>query len=206
MNNLKKFLKYIVIIFAIFILILNISYPRYYNDEVKLYSNMYGVEENRIFSIIKRESNFNRYAKSNRDAVGLMQLLPTTADEIFDKLKIDSDSRDLYDPKTNIMVGTFYYKMLLDRYDGDHEKALAAYNGGMGNVSRWEKGNHDKFIDNIDFKETYKYVQTIDNNYKLYNVLYNKLNLKFLTLPNFFVGINILIGLIGNKIRDRFYK
>ena len=102
--------------------------PRSFDALITEASQRFGVEIDLIRSVIKAESDFDPSAKSRSGAIGLMQLLPTTAEEL--------GVTDLYDPKENIFGGTRYLAMLLDRYEGDLERALAAYNWGPGNIER----------------------------------------------------------------------
>jgi soluble lytic murein transglycosylase-like protein len=95
---------------------------------IKEASQKFGVRENLIRAVIKAESDFDPEAESSSGAVGLMQLLPSTAREV--------GVNDLYDPSENITGGTRYLSGLIDRYSGNLEMALAAYNWGLGNLAR----------------------------------------------------------------------
>jgi hypothetical protein len=102
--------------------------PRSFDALIAEASQRFGVEIDLIRSVIQAESDFNPSAKSRSGAIGLMQLLPSTAEDL--------GVNDLYDPGENIFGGTRYLAMLLDRYEGDLKQALAAYNWGPGNVER----------------------------------------------------------------------
>jgi peptidoglycan lytic transglycosylase len=118
-----------------------------------------------IAAVIYAESKFSD-STSSAGALGLMQLLPSTADFIAERSGgTRFTTADLSTPEINIAYGSWYLRYLLDRYDGDEVLALAAYNGGMGNVDRWladarSRGERLDVAD-IPFPETRAYVARV---------------------------------------------
>lgn len=98
-------------------------------------AQQYSLDPDLINAMIWVESRFVVRAKSPAGARGLMQLMPATANALARQL--DRPIARIYDPKFNIEAGSFYLLQMLDRYDGDETLALAAYNAGAGNVSKW---------------------------------------------------------------------
>jgi len=115
-------------------------------------SRKYGVDVGLIRAVIKAESDFNPQAVSHAGARGLMQLMPATARSL--------GVRDSFDPEQNVMGGTRFLKDLLQRYDGNVDAALAAYNWGPGNV--------DKRPDHLP-RETRDYLARVKQLYASYN-------------------------------------
>lgn len=181
----KKTLIIVLVIFILFCLITivdipgkiqKIIYKKEYSEYVEKYSAEYNVDENLIYAVIKAESNFDVNARSNKDAVGLMQLMETTARDIIKKVDLQiSDNElkeELHDPDININLGTKYLSMLLEKYN-NVELAVTAYNAGIGTVDNWiEKGiikPDGSDIENIPYKETNNYVRKILRDYKIYS-------------------------------------
>lgn len=190
-NPLICFVKGAILTLIIFILIINLTFPVFYNDYVEEFSRSFDVDKYLIYSIIKAESNFNVKATSEKNAKGLMQILDETGEEVFNTLKISEGQRDLYNPKINIMVGTHYIKSLINRYENDEIKAIAAYNSGMAHADRWSEIDTYNFKDNIDFKETKNYVDRVESNHRIYKFLYEKLNLGWTSLPDSFSIVSV---------------
>ena len=154
------------------------EYQRKYEKYVDLYSNEFGVDKNLVYAIIKAESNFKDDVVSSAGAIGLMQIMPSTyIYDIKDALGMSGDEESLYDPAINIRSGVYYISRLLDYFD-DTRAAIAAYNAGMGNVSKWLSDrsicdNGGKILtENIPFYETRVYVNRVEYYYEQYSDLY----------------------------------
>ncbi len=102
--------------------------PKQYDNIIAEASQKYGVDESLIRAVIRQESGFNPQATSYCGAQGMMQLMPETAAELGVK--------NAYDARDNIMGGTKYLSRLLDQFDGNMTKAIAAYNAGPGAVQQ----------------------------------------------------------------------
>ncbi len=120
---------------------------------IEQYSAKNGLDSAFVKAVIKQESGFQPKVTSSCGAMGLMQLMPATANSLGVK--------DAYDPEQNIAGGTKYLKGLLDRFGGDKSLALAAYNAGPNAVA--------KYNGIPPYKETQNYVKNIMSMYQKYN-------------------------------------
>lgn len=149
---------------------LELYYPR---TSLNLEDAMsYGINDNLILALIRQESAFNAKARSSAGALGLMQVMPGTARNLGSIRKPQA----LYNPITNLKIGSRFFALLLKRYNGDAELALAAYNAGPKRVDEWLKRypvkNPILFLDLIPFRETREYVSSIARGYFWYSTLY----------------------------------
>lgn len=151
-------------------------YPIDYKDIIIQYGDKYGIPYERLAAIIKTESNFNANAVSNAGAVGLMQLMPTTAEEVAGRLGEEYNGDMLTDPTTNIYYGSFYLKYLYNYLGENWDTACAAYNAGIGNVSKWLKDTNYSddgvTLKEIPIEETANYVKRINKYMPKYKKLY----------------------------------
>ena len=152
-------------------------YKLEYSEYVYKYSEEYNIDPLLVFSIIKVESNFHRNILSSSGAIGLMQLMESTAMEMANEIDEEIVVKEaLYNPQINIRIGICYFSYLLKHYDGNIYLSLAAYNAGIGNVDSWIKQGIIKDdgsnIEKIPYKETNNYVRKIIRDYKIYNNLY----------------------------------
>lgn len=131
-------------------------YPVLYYKEISANSKKYGLDQETVCSLIWTESKFDKNAKSNRGAVGLMQLMPSTAEWCCQMTGQTFDYEKLTDPGFNIELGCYYFAYLLNKFQ-NISLALAAYNAGEGNVSKWIASDGI-----IQFEETRNYIDTVN--------------------------------------------
>ena len=141
------------------------------------YAEIYHVDSNLTAAVIKSESKFKHTALSHRGAVGLMQLMPETAEWIAGQIGDKSyNVESLHEPDRNIRYGTWYLAELQREFKGNDVLALAAYNAGRGNVKAWMDENNWSYsfhdIDAIPYKETRDYVRQVIGDRKKYRELY----------------------------------
>ena len=162
---MKKLIKFIIKLFIIIFLV-ELVYiyfiPKKYDDIIDKYSTEYNVDRSLVKAVIFKESRFKETAVSSKGAIGLMQLMPSTALWLMNKLKIEDYKIESAD--NNIRLGTYYLSYLMNLMDSDEEHALLAYNAGPENAKRWvnSEGYSKEDMDNyVDFNETRKYVREI---------------------------------------------
>jgi soluble lytic murein transglycosylase-like protein len=141
---------------------LKLYYPMKYEEPIRKNAEKNGVDPYLIMALILQESYFNAGAKSAVGATGLMQLMPATGREIAQKLH---SSAHLENPEVNIKLGSYYFRHLVDLFDGQTQLAVASYNAGQGNVMKWRRAAPskpmDEFLESIPFPETRNYVKRV---------------------------------------------
>lgn len=149
-------------------------FPLEYEEIILHCSKKYDLQPEVIASVINVESGYRKSAHSSKGAVGLMQILPSTADWISNKIGVNFE--DLYSPEVNIEFGTYYLSYLIECF-GDVDLAICAYNAGQGNVNRWlsteEYSCDGKTLNRIPFKETREYLAKVKKNIKIYKNKFN---------------------------------
>jgi soluble lytic murein transglycosylase len=157
--------------------------PLRHQDTIRQQAHDKQLDPSLIAAVIYAESKFND-STSSAGALGLMQLLPSTAHFIAQRSGGTAfTTEDLSTPEINIAYGSWYLRYLLDRYGGDEVLALAAYNGGMGNVDRWVAQARSRgerlAVTDIPFPETQAYVQRVLDARREYRRTYaNELGLR----------------------------
>ena len=152
-------------------------YPYPYRETVEHYAHAYGVDSSLAAGVIHAESRFKSDAQSHRGAVGLMQLMPDTAEWIAGQMDEPRFSlTKLQEPETNIRYGIWYLASLQKEFDGNDILALAAYNAGRGNVQEWmaQYGWQQDFssVESIPYAETREYVARVLKYQQKYKTLY----------------------------------
>ena len=162
-----------LLIFAFFILYF-VLFPIKYEQEIVNFSNKYNIKPELTCSVICAESSFNKYATSSKGAVGLMQLIPSTAKWIYCNIYENEFSVELLqDEKINIELGCYYLNYLQNKFDSIIY-VLCAYNAGETTVRNWimEFNQNGQTLNenNIPYQETKKYVRNVLNYLKVYSL------------------------------------
>ncbi len=152
-------------------------FPKPFWDGIVANSQANGLDPYLVASLIRQESEFNAGAVSRANAYGLMQLLPSVGKSLAQKRGMKGfNAGQLLTPSVNLELGTVNLRQVLDRYGGQPEYALAAYNAGDVPVRQWMSSNDYKdtpeFVESIPYTETREYVQAILRNREMYRKLY----------------------------------
>ncbi len=153
-------------------------YPVIFYDDIKNFANEAGNNPPLMLALTREESYFDPLAQSVVGASGLMQLMPSTANEINSKYKLGMNiSYSLFNPYSNIKLGNYYYNFLKRNLEGFDISSVAAYNGGIGSIQRWKTSLHyndtDEFVEQIPYQETQNYVKKGFRRYWHYIRIYN---------------------------------
>jgi soluble lytic murein transglycosylase len=153
-------------------------YPIEFKEDIRASASNYGVDPHLIAAIIRTETNYSTGQVSKKGALGLMQIMPDTADWIFQKADFKNVTEDMLQnrPDVSIEVGAWYLQSLHKQFDQNTVAVIAAYNAGPGNVRKWlDSGKWDGKLDTADqipYGETRHYVQRVIYYYNKYKDLY----------------------------------
>ena len=146
-----------------------------YSGEIRAVAEKYNVAPAIIAAVANVESGFNESAVSNKGAVGIMQIMPSTAKWLAAKAGVEYSEEGLKSAEYNLNLGSFYLSFLIKMF-GDEKVAICAYNAGQGNVSTWladERYSADgRTLTEIPFEETKNYLVKVLNNYNYYKNKY----------------------------------
>lgn len=154
-----------------------LAFPEGYKELVEGAANEFQIDPLLVYAVMMQESEFNEKAVSGSGAVGLLQIMPGTGEEIARKLSYPLFKEDkLFLPEININFGTWYLKTMITRFKGNLPLAVAAYNAGPTAVDEWLKKwgrlDTDEFVENIPYQETRKYVERVIGYYEVYKTIY----------------------------------
>jgi soluble lytic murein transglycosylase len=144
----------------------SLRFPMPYKQQVMQHAEARELDPSIIYGVMRRESLFDPLARSSVGALGLMQLMPSTARRVAKSLGMKRPRKsDILRVENNIRFGTHYLRTVMNRFDNNVALAAAAYNAGPGNVKRWLPKNSimsaDLWVETVPFKETRNYVQAV---------------------------------------------
>ncbi len=153
-------------------------YPVIFYDDIKNFAEETGNNPPLMLALTREESYFDPLAQSIAGASGLMQLMPSTANEINRKFNLGMlIPSSLFNPYQNIKIGNYYYEFLRNNLEGHDISSVAAYNGGIGSLQRWKTSltynDTDEFVEQIPYPETKNYVKKVFASYWNYIRIYN---------------------------------
>lgn len=144
----------------------HLRFPLYHDAVIRREAAKNRIDPAWVAAEIRAESIFNPNARSSANAMGLMQVLPSTGAAVARRIGLPWAGADsLYEPETNIILGTAYLRQLLDEYGGQPYQAIAGYNAGPAPLNRWKSQrpgmDPDFWIETISYKETRDYVARV---------------------------------------------
>jgi len=154
-----------------------LAWPQAFREWVASAEQEFRFDPALVYAIMREESEYRPEVSSPAGALGLMQIIPPTANRIAAELALAGfEPAQLFDPALNIRFGTFYLRSLVARFDGSRPLAIASYNAGPEAVSRWLRLDgaqpDDVFVDSVPYGETRRYVRRVLRSYHLYRLLY----------------------------------
>jgi len=157
----------------------HVRFGPYFKDLIVQASQTYNFHPLFLISVVRQESLFEGFVRSSAGARGLMQIVPSTGEELAANLGWPPNytAEDLYRPAINITLGSDYLNRQRGFLDGDIYAALAAYNGGPGNAAAWKAlvpPDPDLFLEVIRFEETRNYIKGIYEIFNIYRKLYDR--------------------------------
>ncbi|MFD0712312.1 lytic transglycosylase domain-containing protein [Paenibacillus sp. GCM10027626] len=153
-------------------------YPVQYKEDIRISAKNYGVEPQLIAAIIRAESNYQTGKVSKKGALGIMQVMPDTAEWIVEQGKFTGVTMDKLHNRADIGIelGSWYLQKLNQQFKNNKIAVIAAYNAGPGTVKRWlSEGQWDgkqDTVSNIPYGETRHYIQKVIYYYNKYMDLY----------------------------------
>lgn len=157
-------------------LFLVITHPIKYQKEISVMAEKYDLDPSLVAGVIKVESFYNQFAKSNKNACGLMQVKLSTAEYMSDIYEINLPNEyDIYDVENNLEYGCAYLNYLSNKFS-NLDTILAAYNAGETIVRSWlknpEYSQDGHTLKKIPYKETRNYIKKVKINIKFYEKIY----------------------------------
>ncbi len=153
-----------------------LAYPKAFWKDVEASSKVHDIDPLLVLSIMRTESHFRPYVTSRAGARGLMQIMPNTARMIGRAADGGAAHAARFrQPESNIWLGAWYLKQLLQRYDGQLALAIGAYNAGPRAMDRWvaERSDLDLdvFVETVSYRETRRYIRRVLETYSVYKRL-----------------------------------
>jgi soluble lytic murein transglycosylase len=158
--------------------LIEMLYPAPYRESLLKHATTRNVDPRFVLSIARQESRFQAEAKSVAAARGMMQFIPSTANEMAAELKLAKfEQDDLYNADTAILFGSHYLANLFKLFPYQPQAVAGAYNGGADNLARWiarsRSNDADRYVPEIGFSQTKDYIYKVMTNFWTYQKLYD---------------------------------